>query len=278
MVSINLPQAATELISTAFYVWTVTFAYYNESTVVTTALAAGLTATAISYATNGAAFNPIITYARLLARKVRATQAAVDVVAQFMGAFLASLVLMAGAGSGKLGSIAVLPGTRTTEALVSEIMASFCMTYLVIKTPEPELVPIVSGMALSGLHMVLLPISGASLNPVRALAPAIVSGTWGRGMWALVVGPIVGAAVAAFAERMTVMYETIETERHDQDGPQVELGERTYDIESRTASMPVSSDMEGAMARFRAAEDVYERDAAQGASISLRVQDWPGGA
>ena len=268
-----MPQAAAELIATAMYVWTVSFASYNSGSVVTTALAAGLTATAVSYSTNAAAFNPVLTYARVLTRKSEWSQAAVDVVAQMMGAFLASLVLMAGVGSDGLGSIAVLPGVRTTGALVCEIMGSFCMTYVILKSPDPDFTPVITGMALAGLHMVLLPVSSASLNPARVLAPAIISGTWGRGMWALVVGPIVGAAAAALAERLTVMYETIATEDlQAEESDEVELGSRA-DEDPRTPSLPGSSaDMEGAIARFRAAEAEYEGHAA---SISLRVRDWP---
>jgi glycerol uptake facilitator-like aquaporin len=36
------------------------------------------------------------------------------------------------------------------------------------------------------------PISGASMNPARSLAPAIVSGTW-QDQWLYVAGPAIGA-------------------------------------------------------------------------------------
>ena len=42
------------------------------------------------------------------------------------------------------------------------------------------------------------PISGASMNPARSLAPALVSGTWDA-QWLYVAGPILGALLGAFA-------------------------------------------------------------------------------
>jgi aquaporin Z len=43
--------------------------------------------------------------------------------------------------------------------------------------------------------LIALPIDGASMNPIRSLAPAIVAGRLGD-VWIYIVGPLVGAAVA----------------------------------------------------------------------------------
>ena len=41
------------------------------------------------------------------------------------------------------------------------------------------------------------PICGASMNPARSLAPALVSGTW-TAQWLYLVAPVLGALVGAF--------------------------------------------------------------------------------
>jgi glycerol uptake facilitator-like aquaporin len=45
------------------------------------------------------------------------------------------------------------------------------------------------------------PITGASMNPARSLGPALVSGTW-TDFWIYVVGPVLGAALGAFAYQL----------------------------------------------------------------------------
>ncbi len=59
---------------------------------------------------------------------------------------------------------------------------------------------IVAGAALFVLIMILGPISGGSLNPVRSLGPAIFSG-YLDGQYVYVIGPIVGAAIAGVVFR-----------------------------------------------------------------------------
>ena len=44
------------------------------------------------------------------------------------------------------------------------------------------------------------PISGASMNPARSLAPALISGTW-TDQWVYVLAPLLGAAAGAIVYR-----------------------------------------------------------------------------
>ncbi|MGI0049609.1 MAG: aquaporin, partial [Nitrososphaera sp.] len=56
-----------------------------------------------------------------------------------------------------------------------------------------------AGIAIGGMifliHLVGVPLTGASVNPARTLGPAIVSGYWDF-HWIYWVGPIVGAVIA----------------------------------------------------------------------------------
>lgn len=60
-----------------------------------------------------------------------------------------------------------------------------------------ELGGVVIGMTITLNVFVAGPISGASMNPVRSIGPAIVMSTY-RGLWAYIFGPIIGMIAGAF--------------------------------------------------------------------------------
>jgi glycerol uptake facilitator-like aquaporin len=53
------------------------------------------------------------------------------------------------------------------------------------------------------------PLMGASMNPARSLAPALLSGTRAE-WWLYVVGPVAGALLAVVAERQRLLLNTKE--------------------------------------------------------------------
>ena len=55
-------------------------------------------------------------------------------------------------------------------------------------------------MTLVVIHLALVPITGASVNPVRSLGPAIVATDF-TDVWVYIVGPLVGGAVAVYVDR-----------------------------------------------------------------------------
>jgi len=63
------------------------------------------------------------------------------------------------------------------------------------------------------------PVSGASMNPIRSLAPALVSGNL-HALWLYIVGPVVGASIGGLT------YQLLRAERPPPD-PRGELGARS---------------------------------------------------
>jgi aquaporin-4 len=61
------------------------------------------------------------------------------------------------------------------------------------------------------LHLVGVPLTGASMNPARTLGPAIVSGYW-EFHWIYWVGPIVGALIAGFIMQYIYVKKAEKTE------------------------------------------------------------------
>jgi aquaporin Z len=123
------------------------------------------------------------------------------IVAQFLGAILATLVLWAFLG--KQGSAGLtLPGSgiSTTSAMLWELVLTAGLVSVILGTASgaQQIGPLaalgVGGyIALAGLFG--SPVSGASMNPARSLGPALVKGDW-TSWWAYLVGPIAGGAIA----------------------------------------------------------------------------------
>ena len=123
------------------------------------------------------------------------------VVAQMAGGVLASVVLLA-----LLGSVANqganLPGVGTSQALGFEVLLAFLLMLVIVAVTtdskaQGNLAAIAIGSTVALEIIFAGPLSGASMNPARSLSPALIGWTW-TSQWVYVVGPIAGAAIAAF--------------------------------------------------------------------------------
>jgi aquaporin Z len=123
------------------------------------------------------------------------------IVAQFLGAILATLLLWAFLG--KQGSAGLtLPGSgiSATTAMLWELVLTAGLVSVILGTASGAqqigaiaALGVAAYIALAGLWG--SPVSGASMNPARSLGPALVKGDW-TAWWAYLVGPIAGGALA----------------------------------------------------------------------------------
>jgi len=154
---------------------------------------------------SGGHINPAITVGLLVARRIPAREAGAYVVAQLAGAVLGAytlkLVIPGGIlALGTLGTPALSNAMSFNAAIGLEAVLTFFLMSAVMGTAVAEEAPKVGGF---GIGLVLLfdilvggPLTGAAMNPARAFAPALVSGTWfAQLVWW--IGPILGAIVAA---------------------------------------------------------------------------------
>ena len=152
-------------------------------------------------AVSGAHLNPAVSIAFALRGDFPWRRVPAYVVAQLLGAVLATLLLRAILGQqGAAGLTLPGHGISTLTAMVWEIVLTMGLvsTILGVSSGAQQLGPIAaigvgSYIALAGLWG--SPVSGASMNPARSLAPALVLGNW-TSWWAYLLGPAAGALVA----------------------------------------------------------------------------------
>ena len=166
------------------------------------ALAFGLVVSAVIYAVgevSGAHINPAVTIAFWGAGRFPAASVAPYLVAQFAGGVLASALLRAmfptAAGLG-----GTMPSGSVTQSLVMELVLTFILMFVILGVAVgAKRVGMLAGIAIGGtVAMEALmggPISGASMNPVRSLAPAFVMFDLSA-QWIYVLGPVLGALLA----------------------------------------------------------------------------------
>lgn len=174
------------------------------------ALAFGLALVALVNAlghVSGAHLNPAVTLALAATGKFPWRYVAAYVVAQLVGAVLASLTVWLTYGDAARDSAslaATLPGggVSTLTVLVIETIVTFFLVLTIVSVATDERVPkatagLTVGFTLAVCVLIAGPLSGGAVNPARALGPMIVSGDF-DGAWAYVLGPILGGVAGAF--------------------------------------------------------------------------------
>ena len=174
------------------------------------ALAWGFAVLAVVYAfghVSGAHVNPAVTVGLAVTRKFPWSAVPFYIVAQFVGAVIGSLALWAVFGDdGKaspllLGATAPGEGFSTEVVFLAEVLITFILLIVVMATAtddraESPAVGLGVGLTIAAGILVAGPVSGASFNPARSLAPMAVAGEFPA--WAAYVGgPLVGAVLGA---------------------------------------------------------------------------------
>ena len=150
---------------------------------------------------SGAHLNPAVSIAFAARGDFPWKRVPAYIVAQFLGAVLATLLLWALIGKqGSAGLTLPSDGISTTTAMLWELVLTTALVSVILGTASgaQQIGPLaaigVGGyIALAGLWG--SPVSGASMNPARSLGPALVLGDW-TAWWAYLVGPVAGGIVA----------------------------------------------------------------------------------
>jgi MIP family channel proteins len=151
---------------------------------------------------SGAHFNPAVTLGFAVGRHFPWPLVPRYWAAQLVGGLAASLLLRALFGPvAHLG--ATLPAGSAMQSFALEtVLTAILMFVITSVATDTRAVGQAAAIAIGGTigleALFAGPISGASMNPARSLAPAIVSWTW-NDQWLYVAGPALGAVIGVLA-------------------------------------------------------------------------------
>ena len=160
---------------------------------------------------SGCHVNPAVSLAMFMSGKLSSKDFGGYVVAQVIGAFVASGLLAAivGRDSG-LGANGLYNGSVALSIII-EIVLTFIFIFAILgvtsKVENGAVAGLVIGLTLTLVHILGIGLTGTSVNPARSLAPAVLAGGEAlSAVWVFIVAPLIGGALAA------VCYKAIASE------------------------------------------------------------------
>ena len=155
---------------------------------------------------SGGHFNPAVTLAALAIKRIRPLDGAIYMLAQFSGAVLGAWLtkgLLMDEGRATNYGAAEVSGllSGAFAGMTIEAIGTFCLVLVILaavysEKSVKEWAPLAIGTTLGFIVMVGGPLTGGSYNPARWFGPALVGDSFGD-VWPYLVGPIVGALLAA---------------------------------------------------------------------------------
>jgi glycerol uptake facilitator protein len=164
--------------------------------------------------TSGAHINPAVTLALVARRRFPAAEAGPYVLAQLVGASVGALLIVAVFGERAVdlagaGGTHLADGASYWRGIAAEAVATFLLVFAIFALAVDRRAPagwagLMIGLAVACAILLIAPVTGGSMNPARTFGPLLVTALWGGTTdWGdfpvYVIGPVVGAVLAAFA-------------------------------------------------------------------------------
>ena len=183
----------------------------DPASVVGTAIAFGLAVVAMAYTIGGISgchINPAITLGCLLSGRINGKDAGMYMIFQTIGAIIGAAVLFlctstSGDAIVGTGANACQNGVSIIGGLVAEIVFTAVFVLVVLGTTDSKkgagnFAGLAIGLSLILVHLVCIRYTGTSVNPARSIGPALFQGGAAlKQLWIFIVGPFIGAVIAA---------------------------------------------------------------------------------
>lgn len=148
---------------------------------------------------SGAHFNPAVTVSFLAAGRIKGKDALIYIVAQILGGLLGGVILLLlFPGVASYGTTS--PSAGVWQAFIIEVVLTFILMSVILNVSTGHMEKgIMAGIAIGGTVALASlfggPVSGASMNPARSIAPAVISGDLSS-LWIYVTAPFIGSLLA----------------------------------------------------------------------------------
>lgn len=182
----------------------------DAGSVVGTAMAFGLAVVAMAYTIGGVSgchINPAITLGVWLSRRMSGRDAVMYMIFQVIGAIFGAALLYwlvdSHTNLSGMGANVCQDGVSTWGGLLSEMIFTMVFVLVVLgatdeKKGAGKFAGLAIGLALVLVHLVCIAYTGTSVNPARSIGPALFArGAALEQLWIFIVGPFVGAILAA---------------------------------------------------------------------------------
>lgn len=184
----------------------------DVASVVGTAMAFGLAVVAMAYTIGGISgchINPAITLGCLLSKRISGKDAAMYMVFQVIGAVIGAAILFVLTSYDQTHAGGTLTGANSCGShgiavgLIAEIVLTCIFVLVVLGTTDAKkgagsFAGLAIGLSLILIHLVGIHYTGTSVNPARSIGPALFErGQALSDLWVFIVGPFVGAVLAA---------------------------------------------------------------------------------
>ncbi|MGC1853049.1 MAG: aquaporin [Solirubrobacterales bacterium] len=162
---------------------------------------------------SGGHFNPAVTLAAITIKRIAPVDGLIYMLAQLSGGVLGALLakgLLLDEGRATHYAAAEVSGLLggNFQGAIIEALGTFCLVLVILAAVYSakslkDWAPLAIGTTLGFIVMVGGPLTGGSFNPARWFGPALVGNEWG-GVWPYLLGPIVGALLAAVVFKLVL--------------------------------------------------------------------------
>ena len=147
-------------------------------------------------------FNPAVTVGFFITKHVKGRQLPYYFTAQAVGAFLGSIFVLVVLGDyANLGTNYPNPASTVEANIIYEILTTVFLMGVIYIVVHFKKLGKLTGVAIGGVIALDILffglVSGASMNPIRSLAPAVVSGVT-HDLWLYLTTPFIGTIIVAF--------------------------------------------------------------------------------